>query len=72
MRVVYGCDDNYTSLTTISAVSVLMYNPEAEIILLGCNLKDESINVENPYKNYIQRVGLSPAIFTLSFLSYDV
>ena len=43
MRVVYACDDNYTSLTTISAVSVLKYNPEAEIILLGCNLKDESI-----------------------------
>ena len=43
MRVVYACDDNYTSLTTISAVSVLKHNPEAEIILLGCNLKDESI-----------------------------
>lgn len=43
MRVVYACDDNYTSLTTISAVSVLKHNPKTEIILLGCNLKDESI-----------------------------
>ena len=43
MRVVYACDDNYTSLTTISAVSVLKHNPKTEIILLGCNLKAESI-----------------------------
>lgn len=43
MKVVYACDENYASLTTISAVSVLKHNPEAEIILLGCNLNDESI-----------------------------
>lgn len=45
MKVVYACDDNYTSLTTISAVSLLRHNPDAEIILLGCNLKGEPIKV---------------------------
>lgn len=44
MKIVYACDDNYASLTAISAVSLLKHNPGAEIILVGCKLKPESID----------------------------
>ena len=45
MKVAYACDDNYAALTAVSAVSLLKHNPGAEIILVGCRLKPESIEV---------------------------
>lgn len=45
MKVAYACDDNYAALTAISAVSLLKHNPFAEIILVGCRLKPESIEI---------------------------
>lgn len=45
MKVAYACDDNYAALTAISAVSLLKHNPCAEIILVGCRLKPESIEI---------------------------
>ncbi len=44
LRIVYACDDNYAALTAVSAVSLLKHNPGAEIILVGCRLKAESID----------------------------
>ncbi len=44
MKIVYACDDNYAALTAVSAVSLLKHNPGAEIILVGCRLKTESID----------------------------
>lgn len=43
MRVVYACDDNYAAMTAVSVVSLLKHTPTAEIILVGCRLKPESI-----------------------------
>ena len=43
MKIVYACDDNYSELTAISAVSLLKHNKNAEIILLGFKLKQESV-----------------------------
>ena len=45
MTVVYACDDNYAALTAVSAVSLLNHNPGVEIILVGCRLKPESIEL---------------------------
>jgi len=45
MTVVYACDDNYAKLTAVSAVSLLKHNTGAEIILVGCRLKSESIEL---------------------------
>ena len=45
MTVVYACDDNYAALTAVSAVSLLKHNPGVEIILVGCRLKPESIEL---------------------------
>jgi lipopolysaccharide biosynthesis glycosyltransferase len=43
MTIAYASDSNYAALTAISAVSLLKNNPGAEIILLGCNLDEESV-----------------------------
>lgn len=40
--IVYACDDNYAVLTAVSAVSALLRNPGARIVLLGCRLKEPS------------------------------
>lgn len=45
MTVVYACDDNYAALTAVSAVSLLKHNPGVEIILVGCRLQPESIEL---------------------------
>ena len=45
MTVVYACDDNYAALTAVSAVSLLKHNPDTEIILVGCRLNPESIEL---------------------------
>ena len=42
MKVVYACDENYAPLT---AVSALRHNTGAEIILVGCRLKAEAIEL---------------------------
>lgn len=54
MRVVYACDDNYAGLTAVSAVSLLKHNPNAEVFLVGCRLKPESIET---VKSRIERFG---------------
>ena len=43
--VVYACDDNYAPLTAISAVSMLAHNPGLRIILLGHDLRPESVEL---------------------------
>ena len=43
--VVYACDDNYAPLTAISAVSMLAHNPGLRIILLGHDLRPESVDL---------------------------
>ena len=45
IRTIYACDDNYAALTAISAVSLLKHNPGAEIILVACQLKPESVEM---------------------------
>ena len=45
MKVVYACDENYAPLTAVSAVSLLRHNTDAEIILVGCRLKAEAIEL---------------------------
>ena len=45
VTVVYACDDNYAALTAVSAVSLLKHNPGVEIILVGCRLQPESIEL---------------------------
>jgi len=45
MTLVYACDDNYAKLTAVSAVSALRHNSGARIVLLGCNLKEASIEL---------------------------
>lgn len=45
MTIVYACDDNYAGLTAVSAVSALKWNPGAHIILLGCRLISESVEL---------------------------
>ena len=54
MKIVYACDDNYAKLTAVSAVSLLKHNPGAEIILVGCRLKAESIET---IKTRIEKFG---------------
>jgi lipopolysaccharide biosynthesis glycosyltransferase len=54
MKIAYASDDNYAALTAISAVSLLKSNPGAEIFLLGCNLKDESIET---VKTRVEKYG---------------
>ena len=54
MRVVYACDDNYAGLTAVSAVSLLKHNLNAEVFLVGCRLKPESIET---VKSRIERFG---------------
>lgn len=54
MRIVYACDDNYAALTAISAVSLLKHNPGAEIILVGCRLKPDSIET---VKSRVEKFG---------------
>ena len=45
MKYIYACDDNYAGLTAISAVSLLKHNPQSNIILLGDNLKSDSVEI---------------------------
>ena len=45
LRTIYASDDGYVGLATISAVSLLKYNPGAQINLLGYKLKPESIEL---------------------------
>ena len=45
MTIVYASDDNYAELTVVSAVSVLKWNRGAHIVLLGCRLRDESVEL---------------------------
>lgn len=54
VRVVYACDDNYAPLTAISAVSLLKHNPDAEVFLLGCDLRKESIDI---VKTRVEKYG---------------
>ena len=42
MTIVYASDKNYAALTAISAVSALMHNPGARIVLLGYNLESDA------------------------------
>ena len=82
LRVIYASDDNYVGLTAISAVSLLKHNPGAHIHLLGCNLKQEAVDL---VKSRVERHGgaftyldASPAINRLkaigatSYVSYAV
>lgn len=45
MTIVYASDDNYAGLTAVSAVSALKWNRGARIVLLGCGLRGESIEL---------------------------
>lgn len=54
MRVVYACDDNYAALTAVSAVSLLRHNPGAEVILAGCRLGTDAIEL---VKSRVERFG---------------
>lgn len=54
MIVVYACDDNYAALTAVSAVSLLKHNPGAEVILVGCRLKSDAIEL---VKSRVERFG---------------
>lgn len=54
MKIVYACDDNYAALTAISAVSLLKHNRGAEIVLVGCRLKPESIDT---IRTRVERFG---------------
>ena len=45
LRVIYASDDGYVGLAAISAVSLLKYNPGAQINLLGYKLKPASIEL---------------------------
>lgn len=45
IRVFYACDENYASITAISATSLLKYNPDAHIYVLGCDLKKDAIQL---------------------------
>lgn len=45
MTVVYACDENYVAITVVSAVSLLKYNNAAHVVLLGCNLSQEKVNL---------------------------
>ena len=42
MTIAYASDKNYAALTAISAVSVLRYNPNARIVLLGYDLETDA------------------------------
>lgn len=42
LTVVYASDANYAKLTAISAVSLLKHNPDAKVVLLGCNLEQSA------------------------------
>lgn len=66
MRIVYACDDNYASLTAISAVSLLKHNPGAEVILVGCRLKPESVDIVKT------RVEKSGGVFRLVDVSAKI
>ena len=82
MKVAYACDDNYAALTAISAVSLLKHNPYAEIILVGCRLKPESIETIRSrvvkYNGSFRYVDVSKKIDELqsrgisSYVSYAV
>lgn len=82
LKAIYASDDNYVGLTAISAVSLLKHNPGAHIHLLGCNLKQKSIDL---VRSRVERHGgtfayldASPAINRLkaigatSYVSYAV
>ena len=44
MTIVYACDDNYAGITSVSATSVLKWNHDVRIVLLGNGLRQESID----------------------------
>lgn len=82
LEIIYASDDNYAGLTAISAVSLLKHNPHAHIHLLGCDLRQASIDL---VKSRVERHGgtftyldASPAIDRLkaigatSYVSYAV
>lgn len=54
LRAIYASDDGYVGLAAISAVSLLKYNPGAQINLLGYKLKPESIEL---IRSRIERHG---------------
>lgn len=54
LTVAYASDDNYAALTAISATSLLKHNPGAEVILVGCSLKPESIET---VKSRVEKFG---------------
>jgi lipopolysaccharide biosynthesis glycosyltransferase len=82
MKIVYACDDNYASLTAISAVSLLRHNNCAEIILIGCKLKQESVNIVKKrvesnggkftYVDVTAKIEELRSIGTSSYVSYAV
>ena len=54
MTITYACDENYIAIAAISAVSVLRFNPAAEIVLLGCNLDEAGIGI---VKSRVEKAG---------------
>lgn len=82
MRVAYACDDNYAALTAISAVSLLKHTPGVEIILVGCRLKPESIEIVRSrvekskgsfrYVDVSEKIGELQTIGASSYVSYAV
>lgn len=45
MRYFYASDDNYAKLTAVSAVSLLLRNPGADVTVLGYGLSDASAHI---------------------------
>lgn len=82
MTVVYACDDNYAKLTAVSAVSLLKHNPGVEIILVGCRLKPESIEIVKSriekfsgtfrYVDVSAKINELQAMGACSYVSYAV
>lgn len=63
MTLAYACDDNYATLTAISAVSALKHNPGAQIALFGCNLGRSSIDI---VRSRVQEAGGSFSYFDVT------
>lgn len=75
MKIIYASDDNYAGLTAVSAVSLLKGNPGAEIVLLGCALKPQSIETVRSrvegHGGQFSFLDASPAIARLKALGAD-
>lgn len=54
LTVAYACDDNYAALTAVSAVSLLRHNPGARVILFGCRLSADAVDL---VRTRVERAG---------------